>query len=58
MRSRLLIHLLPYLLLLGLGSCGTRHAVSRVEREADGETSGAPGIEMERGGPGAMGMAG
>jgi hypothetical protein len=57
MRVRTLRHLLPWLLILGLGSCdGERSAL----RAAPGvpPQHGASGIEPERGGPGFMGAAG
>lgn len=57
MRTRTLVHLLPWLLILGLGSCDEQRTVLRVEQEGQPSRSGA-GVEAERGGPGFMGAAG
>lgn len=52
MRTRLLTHLLPWLLLLGLGSCAGAGVAARAE--PDSASPGPAGIEQERGGQGFM----
>lgn len=56
MRVRPLVHLLPWLLLLALGSCVEGRLVAHPQPV--NEHPGPPGLEVERGGPGWIGEDG
>jgi hypothetical protein len=57
MRVRTLTHLLPWLLILGLGSCDGQR-VAWQNGPDDAPSRSGSGIESERGGPGLMGAEG